>query len=281
LIEVVRHAGPGSFLERAEEWLLRGEDRHNLILSLSYARARGEADSEGSFFATVEQDRDVAGCLVRTPPHKVLITGLPPGSGPPVARALAEAFDEIPAVLGPMRDAQDVAASWAEERGGKWRSGLAQRIYRLDEVRAPAGVPGALREATVDDLGLAVRWGEGFSRDAGVQFAIRRASIERWIERRSLFIWEHGEPRSIAVAQGRTPHGIRIGYVYTPPELRGRGYAGATVAEVSQRMLASGLSFCVLYTDRGNPTSNSLYQRLGYYAIADVCDVEILPAELG
>lgn len=280
MIQVVRHAGPGSFLDRAEEWLLAAEDRHNLILSLSYARARGEADFEGDFFATVERGGNVDGCLVRTPPHKVLITALPRGAGPPVARALAEAFDEIPAVLGPVGDAQDVADSWVEERGGEWRSGLAQRIYRLDEVRAPQGVPGALREATADDLGLAVSWGEGFTRDAGVQFAIRRESIEGWIERRSLFIWEHGEPRSIAVAQGRTPRGIRIGYVYTPPEFRGRGYAGATVAEVSQRMLDSGSSFCVLYTDLANPTSNSLYQRLGYYAIADVRDVEIVRAEV-
>lgn len=281
MIDVVRHEGPGAFLERAEDWLLQDEDRHNLILSISYARARGEVEDPASFFASVEQQGNVAGCLVRTPPHKVLITALPSGSGPPVARALAEAFDEIPAVLGPVRGAEDVARSWVAGRGGEWRPGLVQRIYRLDQVESPAGVPGELREATSDDVDLAVRWGEGFARDAGIQFATRRESIERWIERRSLFIWQHGEPRSIAVAQGRTPNGIRVGYVYTPPPFRGRGYAGATVAHVSRRMLDSGLRFCVLYTDLSNPTSNLLYQRLGYYPIADVQDIDIVPAGAG
>jgi len=66
--------------------------------------------------------------------------------------------------------------------------------------------------------------------------------------------------------------------VYTPPELRGRGYASALVAELSQRMLDSGMSFCVLYTDLGNSTSNAIYQRIGYNAICDVRDIDIVSA---
>ncbi len=81
----------------------------------------------------------------------------------------------------------------------------------------------------------------------------------------------------MAVAQGVTPNGCRVGYVYTPLELRGRGYATALVAELSQRMLDSGMSFCVLYTDLGNPTSNAIYQRIGYEAVCDVRDVNIVP----
>ena len=84
------------------------------------------------------------------------------------------------------------------------------------------------------------------------------------------------DPRRPAkLAQGRTPNGVRVGYAYTPPESRRRGYASACVAEVSRRMLNTGLSFCVLYTDLTNPTSNAIYQRLGYDAIADVRDFDI------
>ena len=40
-------------------------------------------------------------------------------------------------------------------------------------------------------------------------------------------------------------------------------------------MLDAGLSFCILYTDLSSPTSNSIYQKIGYARIADVVDVEI------
>jgi uncharacterized protein len=76
----------------------------------------------------------------------------------------------------------------------------------------------------------------------------------------------------MAVAHGRTPRGARIGYVYTPPERRRRGYAGACVAALSQQLLDSGLDFCVLYADLSNPTTNALYQSMGYRALTDVRD---------
>jgi predicted GNAT family acetyltransferase len=161
------------------------------------------------------------------------------------------------------------------ERGGGWRPALEQRIYRLDAVEHPTGVPGALRVATHEDLDLAVAWGEEFARDAGQQFGTRRSTVEAWIEHGGLFLWEDDEPRSIAVAQGRTPNGVRVGYVFTPPESRGRGYASACVAAVSQTLLDHGISFCVLYTDVSNPTSNAIYQRIGYRPIADVRDVDV------
>ena len=100
--------------------------------------------------------------------------------------------------------------------------------------------------------------------------------ISRMIERQDLRIWQDERPASMAVAQGVTPNGCRVGYVYTPTELRGRGYASALVAELSQSMLDSGLNFCVLYTDLANPTSNGIYQRIGYNAICDVRDIVIV-----
>lgn len=277
--DVVRHRDPRAFLERAEPWLLRQEDRHNLVLSLAYARAAAGADEPDAYFGTVSDGGQVIGCVLRTPPHKVLVTEIPPRAGPAIVADLAAVYAHIPAVLGPSEAAEAVATAWVEQCGGGWRPGLEQRIYRLDAVTLPPAVPGHLRLATHEDTELAVAWGEGFARDAGTQFTARRASVERWIERGTLFIWDDDGPRSIAVAQGRTPHGVRIGYVYTPPEHRGRGYATRCVAEISQRMLDDGLDFCVLYTDRSNPTSNAIYRRIGYRGIQDVRDVDLIGQE--
>ena len=82
--------------------------------------------------------------------------------------------------------------------------------------------------------------------------------------------WEDGGAAvSMAGFGGRTPNGVRIGPVYTPPELRGRGYASALTAALTQRLLDGGLRFCFLFTDLANPTSNSIYQRIGYEPVSD------------
>lgn len=276
--ELVRHAGPGDFLQRAESWLLASEAEHNLHLSLAYVRRDAGATGADVLFGTVEQDGDLVGCVIRTPPHKVLITSMPPEAAPDIVGPVAELYDEIPAVLGQADSAVAVASAWTALKGGGWETGMQQRIYRLDQVEPVRPVPGAMRLATMHDLELLTDWGTGFARDAGHAFLLAREQVNRMIERQDLHIWQDESPASMAVAQGATPNGCRIGYVYTPPELRGRGYASALVARLSQRMLDSGMTFCVLYTDLGNPTPNAIYQRIGYNAICDVRDIDIVSA---
>ena len=88
---------------------------------------------------------------------------------------------------------------------------------------------------------------------------------------RGMYVWEHeGRPVSIAAYAGPTPNGIRVSHVYTPPELRGRGYASAVTAALTQHLLDTGYRYCFLYTDLSNPTSNSIYQKIGYQPVADV-----------
>ena len=276
--ELVRHAGPGDFLQRAESWLLASEAEHNLHLSLAYVRRDAGATGADVLFGTVEQDGDLVGCVIRTSPHKLLITSMPPEAAPDIVGPVAELYDEIPAVLGQADSAVAVASAWTALKGGGWETGMQQRIYRLDQVEPVRPVPGAMRLATMDDLELLTDWGTGFARDAGHGFLLAREQVNRMIERQDLHIWQDESPASMAVAQGATPNGCRVGYVYTPPELRGRGYASALIARLSQRMLDSGMTFCVLYTDLGNPTPNAIYQRIGYNAICDVRDIDIVSA---
>ena len=57
-------------------------------------------------------------------------------------------------------------------------------------------------------------------------------------------------------------------------EERGHGYASAAVAEVSRRLLAAGHRVC-LFTDQANPTSNRIYQALGYEPVVDMATLRI------
>ena len=87
---------------------------------------------------------------------------------------------------------------------------------------------------------------------------------------RGLKIWEKkGVPVSMAGYAGPTPNGIRIGAVYTPSEYRKKGYGSAVTAGVSQLLLDQGYKFCFLFTDLNNPTSNHIYQQIGYKPVCD------------
>lgn len=278
MFEVITHPDPAAFLAHAEPWLLTKEDQHNLVLSLAHGRiASGEVEPD-AFWAVIEENGAVVGCAMRTPPHKVLVTEFPLEATGHLLRALLDRYKEIPAVLGQAEAAEAVAMAWVDVRGGGWRPGMEQGVYRLDAVVWPEDVSGSLRVARSSDIDRAVRWGEGFSRDAGVQFPTARSTVQRWIDGGYLHMWEdQGVAVSNAVAHGFTPAGVRVGYVYTPSVHRKRGYASACVAALSQKMLDSGRRFCVLYTDRWNPTSNAIYRAVGYELIAEVCDYELFP----
>ena len=84
-----------------------------------------------------------------------------------------------------------------------------------------------------------------------------------------LWFWDRGgEAVSMAVSREPLLGVVRISGVYTPPEKRKHGYAAACVHALSKRLSDAG-NRCILYTDLGNPTSNSIYRRLGYRAVAE------------
>ena len=144
-----------------------------------------------------------------------------------------------------------------------------------------AGSPGR-RTGSCSPNGRGVWHSEALGEEVTGEEAIER--VDGHISRCSLHVWEDGgRAVSVAAAVAPTPHGIRINNVYTPPELRGRGYAGALVAALTEHVLDSGRQFAFLHTDLSNPTSNALYVRIGYRRVAELQmlrpDVEINQGE--
>jgi predicted GNAT family acetyltransferase len=150
-----------------------------------------------------------------------------------------------------------------------------ERIFRLDRVAPPRLAPGVCREADERDRARLAAWWAAFHAEALPMAppSDSAQAADRMLRRvgRIAYLWEDaGEVVALAGVGGPTPRGIRIGPVYTPPDRRGRGYASNLVAEVSQRQLASGCNFCFLFTDLANPTSNHIYQTIGYVPVVDV-----------
>lgn len=277
---VRRHPDADAFLERATAWLMRAEAEHNLVLGLAREFAgSGDAYAASIYWATIEADGAVAGCAFRTPPFKLGLTRMPLGALPALAEDVGAVYETLPAVLGPEPEVRTFAALWEQRTGARGAPGTRQRIYQLDAVLPPVSPPpGALRRAQPADQDLAAAWLAAFEAEAGVHSGDAQALAAKLIGRQALYFWEDGEPMTMAGWTGRTPNGARVGYVYTPPAARRRGYATACVAALSQHLLEGGLAFCFLYTDLANPTSNSIYQQIGYRPLCDVLDYDFAPA---
>ena len=146
------------------------------------------------------------------------------------------------------------------------------RLFRLGELIRPAPEPeGAARLATERDRDLLAVWFDAFAREVGDPPRHDNcAVVDERLGYGGITVWEaDGVPVSIAGRTRTVARMVRVAPVYTPPELRGRGYAGAATAAVSQAALDAGVRDVVLYTDLANPTSNALYQRLGYRPVED------------
>ena len=216
----------------------------------------------------------VSAAFMHTPPFGLALTAAPAG-------ALADR-GRFPAwVMADPATAPSFAAAWERLTGQPARVGRRSRLYRLARLLPPdPAAPGRARVAAPADSGLLLVWLEAFHREAddGGGPDMRRAVADR-LSYGGLTLWETGDgPVSLAGVTRAVAGQARIGPVYTPPERRGRGFGGAVTAAVSQAAKDAGVGEVLLYTDLANPTSNALYQRLGYEPVSDSVQLFFLPA---
>ena len=268
---VTRYPTAREFLDDAEPFLLRAEVESSLILGIAHDLV---VDASGlaitPYLAVVRDDDGICVAALRTLRTKLGITRATHNHALAVLAADVQSVaPTLLGVLGPEPSARIFADELAVLRGARAMRTVSQRIFELREVIAPESPPpGELRQARATDSALLAGWISGFLmevREAGDSEAL----VAERLRCGQLFVWDDGEPRTMAAWAGKTPHGVRVNFVYTPPESRGQGYASACVAALSQRLLDEGNDFCCLYTDLSNPISNSIYQKIGYRPVSD------------
>jgi len=191
----------------------------------------------------------------------------------PLADFLEAEEAPVPGVLGPPEVAGPFARRWASRNGKSARLGMAHKIYACHRVRDFRAGPGSVRAANQGELPLLTDWTIEFLHEVGLgqedTAETVRERVQRNIAEGLLHLWQDGEPVSMAGCEGQTPGGARIGPVYTPPPHRRKGYATACVAALTRAKLEAGKRACYLYADRNNPTSNRIYQQIGYLPVCD------------
>ena len=176
---------------------------------------------------------------------------------------------DLTAVSGPAAVVGPLSAALASGRGDGNAHEMAQRLFRLDTLTAPTGVPGSARRAEATDRPAVLGFYLAFAAEAGVHEAGLTQSVDARLAGGGCWLWMHDDtPVSMASRHGPVAGSARVGPVYTPPEHRGRGYGSAVTAAATGDVLADG-AIPVLFTDLANPVSNRIYPPLGYYPVED------------
>jgi RimJ/RimL family protein N-acetyltransferase len=210
------------------------------------------------------------GAFFRTPPFPVLIASLPPGSAESLIDVLAASGAGPIAVNLTDSDEPAVLAAWAARTGGREIVRMRSRQFKLGMLTPPDPMaPGTARAADAADRDLLVDWLAAFSVETGAGFPEHaERTVRNRLSHRGLTLWETGgEPVALAGLTRDVAGVVRVTDVYTPPAHRRRGFGAAVTTAVSRAALKAGAAAVVLFTDQANPTSNALYERLGYRPI--------------
>lgn len=187
---------------------------------------------------------------------------------------------DLPGIVGEAGTAAAFAGRFATLRKVGAEPSEGQRLYRLGTLVAPDGVRGLLRPAAPGEAALADEWGEGFDRDTGEGHAV--ASIRASLAAGLLYFWDvDGQLVATASRHISVAGTGRISLVYTPPEHRRRGYAAACTAALCRLSLDTDATSCVLFTQLSNPTSNSVYQRIGFEPIMEILRYAFVSLDAG
>jgi uncharacterized protein len=283
-LDIKHYYKAADFLAQAGKFLLKDEAHYGLIMGIanSVKENPNRYGTETPWFCSVSADlkatsrlgAEMYAAAMRTPPYMVILAYFS-GSLDIIANELVTAvsrkYKTVPGVVGDKKLADVFAGKWCGKYGLKVVHSQVQKVYKLVKVNDIPMSPGKLRPAVETEKELVKKWAHGFHLDCfGEKSRNPEGDPSAHLAQGDIFFWEtDGKPVSMAMKSRATEKGMSVGGVYTPPELRGKGYATSCVAELSRLILQSGKMFCTLYTDMANPTSNTIYKKIGYVEIAD------------
>jgi RimJ/RimL family protein N-acetyltransferase len=262
-----------AFAAQAWELLAAAPVEHTVALGIVQSLRAGHRWSDiPALLGWYADGSAVRGAVCMTPPFEMLLAVAPADTLAELVEALRARDVALPGVNGDVPTVERFSEAWRHGTELRARTVFEQRLYALETLRPPDPPPAGRARAGADpDLDLATEWVSAFQREAGVP----STDVARWartaIDEGRLWLWEDDGGSVVALA-GRTAPAVgvsRVAPVYTPPALRRRGYGAAVTAACTADALTRGAEHVVLFTDLANPTSNAIYQRIGYRPVTD------------
>jgi len=247
--------------------------KNSLLLNIVNGIISGRYVKEKPLMGIVSDGEGKDLIFLMTPPERPLvISNASQDALSFLANDLAEKGVDLIGVLGPFEEVEHFSKTWNHLTNTKSTTAMDEGVYVLEEVIIPEGIEGELRATTLEDLDLVIDLWRDFAQEAIPDDPMdeegRRKHARRGIEGGEYYLWEvDGTPVTMIGIANSSPISAKVALVYTPPKFRRKGYGSAATAEISKRKLEEGKKFCSLYTDLSNPTSNSIYQKIGYVRV--------------
>jgi GNAT superfamily N-acetyltransferase len=265
-VKVVFSNDPAWVLKHSREFLAAQPVLHNLILTLLNARiTHPEA---GRYWVATAGEKTVGVVLQSPLTFPASLTPMGTDVIAAMVDAIVEAGVSLPGVNAEAATAASFAGQWAERCRSAATPFQGNRLYELLTTGEALKISGKLRKARASDRPVLIDWVREFQTEIGEDSSDTELRVDRWLAAGQFWLWEDGEVASMAVNRHPVEGVVRVSDVYTPPAKRRRGYAAACVDGLSKYFRESGYR-CMLYTDLANPTSNSVYRRIGYRAVAE------------
>lgn len=207
-------------------------------------------------------------CALQWPGRAILLGDLDKARCEELAQATMQI--DYPGVVGPGETARWFVEH-AVERGARFEDPIPQRLHVLSGAARYPGAPGSPRVVCAADAPLLHEWLVAFHEQAVPQDPPpEKAGVEKAAASGRFLFWTvNDSPVSVAAIARRLRQTGAIAPVYTPPDLRGRGYAGSVTAAVADRLFAEGKTAVCLFTDLRNPMANRCYAKIGFRAYGD------------
>ncbi len=240
----------------------------------------GHRSYPGAMWLAADAAGATVGVGMLTPPHRFWLSPMPDEAAAVMATEMAKAVEPgmLPGIAGEQRAAGIAVDTWARKRPTEpMLQTRTQRLYELAALTSPTNVMGRARPAVTADSDLLIGWQRAFAEECDAMLAdVDAATAARLAGHGAYHLWEV-EERVVSMA-GHTAEvagTVRVGPVYTPQDVRAHGYGAAVTAATTRHALEGGAEHVVLFTDLANPTSNSIYQRIGFRPVRDYVEWDL------
>lgn len=274
MIKCLQYQNVDEFLSRCESFMLQAESENNLILGLADAMAGKKREFSAPLHYALIRDHRVIGAALRTDAEKPLsVTRMPQGGIESLCEKILSQETDLAGVVGEADTAESFANLYSEKKGIQKKLSMHQGVYEASSLIMPDTSDFKIGVVSPDNRKIATKFIDGFIADCFPESSHLVDQTEKMVVRhlknQTLYLLynENGEACSMAANNRETRNTACVSLVYTPPEHRRKGYGSLVTALVSQKMLDSGKKYCNLFTDLTNPTSNSIYQKIGYKMI--------------
>jgi uncharacterized protein len=275
------HDDAVDFIAAAAAFLRVAEVESSSIAALAMRMVSAPLeDDAGTYLATVSDGSCIVAAVFHGAAGAILLSSAPDDAVTLIAEDLANRGRQPKGVVGPLDQCEAFARTWRRRTGQVHVLRFHLRHYELIASPAPLATAGRLRPPEAGEHALLVDWQLAFFEEARLPddpWRVRRNALQR-IERGQVRVWDDGGAAAFVGYADVAAATTRIAPVYTPPRFRGRGYASAMVGELSRELFAAGKRAILLSADVANPTSNSIYRRIGFRPVTDYFHFDLVEA---